>query len=149
MYTAQTGLPDPEFQAEFYQDIPSKRLIAWLIDSVIVGLLTIVVLPFTAFTGLFFLPFLLAAINFIYRVVTITSGSATIGMRLVAIELRQRDGSRFDLSMAFIHTLLFTVFFSFLLPQILSIIMVMTGSKAQALHDLPLGSAAINRAARS
>ena len=30
------GLPDPRLNAEFYADIPAKRLLAWVIDTVII-----------------------------------------------------------------------------------------------------------------
>ena len=34
------GLPDPVTEAEFYADVPSKRLIAWLIDIAVISLIT-------------------------------------------------------------------------------------------------------------
>ncbi len=142
-----SGLPDPTYSADFYADVPSKRLIAWVIDTVIIVLLTVLILPFTAFTGILFFPFLAMVVGFAYRIATLARGSATWGMRLVAIELRSGQGERFDLPLAFMHTLLFSVFFSFIIPQVASIVLVLTGARAQALHDLFLGTAAINRAA--
>ncbi len=47
-------LPDPDFQPEFYADVPGKRLLAFFIDTIIIIGLCVLVLPFTAFTGLFF-----------------------------------------------------------------------------------------------
>lgn len=52
--TPMTVLPDPERQPDFYKDVPLKRLLAWCIDAVITGLACIIILPFTAFTGIFF-----------------------------------------------------------------------------------------------
>ncbi|MHC0053165.1 RDD family protein [Actibacterium sp. D379-3] len=141
------GLPDPDLHGEFYADVPVKRLVAFVVDTVLIVVLTVLVLPFTAFTGLFYFPFLATVIGFAYRVVTLASGSATWGMRLVALELRRGDGRRFDLTMAVLHTFLFSVFFSFLLPQIASAVLMLTGRRAQGLHDHLLGTAAINRAA--
>ncbi|SMX42309.1 RDD family protein [Actibacterium lipolyticum] len=141
------GLPDPDIHADFYADVPFKRLIAWIVDTLVILLLTAVIVPFTAFTGLFFLPLLAAVVSFAYRTITMTGKSATWGMRLVAIEFRTRTGQRFDLGTAVMHTFLYSVFFSFLIPQVASIILILTGPRRQALHDLLLGTAAVNRAA--
>ena len=55
--TAQTWtIPDPQVQPEFYADIPLKRLLAWVVDCVLIGLTVALIVPFTAFVGLFFLP---------------------------------------------------------------------------------------------
>ena len=141
------ALPDPDYQADFYADVPLKRLVAFGVDTVLILILTVLVLPFTAFTGLFYFPFLAMVVGFLYRVLTIAGGSATPGMRLMAIELRNASGERLDLPQAALHTLLFTLFFSMMLPQIASIALMLTGPRAQGLHDLVLGTAAINRPA--
>jgi len=147
MHTSTSGLPDPDLHAEFYTDIPLKRLIAWAFDSVIVLVLTILVLPLTAFTGLFFFPLLFTMISFAYRVVTISSRSATWGMRLVSIELRDARGERFSTGLAAGHTFLYVAMFWTLLLELASIIMMLTGARRQGLHDLLLGTAAVNRTA--
>lgn len=141
------ALPDPDYQADFYADVPLKRLIAFVVDTALILVLTVLVLPFTAFAGLFFFPALAMMVGFLYRVLTIAGGSATPGMRLMAIELRNASGERLDLPQAVLHTLLFTVFFSMMLPQLASIALMLTGPRAQGLHDLVLGTAAINRPA--
>lgn len=141
------ALPDPDYQADFYADVPLKRLIAFGVDTVLILILTVLVLPFTAFTGLFYFPLLAMVVGFVYRVLTIAGGSATPGMRLMAIELRNASGERLDLPQAALHTLLFTLFFSMMLPQLASIALMLTGQRAQGLHDLVLGTAAINRPA--
>ena len=141
------ALPDPDYQADFYADVPLKRLIAFGVDTVLILILTVLVLPFTAFTGLFYFPLLAMVVGFVYRVLTIAGGSATPGMRLMAIELRNASGERLDLPQAALHTLLFTLFFSMMLPQLASIALMLTGPRAQGLHDLVLGTAAINRPA--
>ncbi len=141
-------LPDPETQAEFYEDVTFKRLIAWFIDTAAVFLLCVLVLPFTAFTGIFFFGALMFLLGFAYRVATIATGSATWGMRLMSIELRQSDGSRFDLSAAFLHTLGFTVSVMFPILQLISIVLMIASDRKQGLTDHVMGSVAINRAAR-
>lgn len=145
-YTDQR-IPDPEFQPEFYADIPTKRLIAWLIDSVIVVLICVALLPLTAFVGVLFFSLMLLIVGFLYRIATIGNKSSTWGMRLVAIEFRTVDGRLFDQSMAFWHTVGLSMSFAFFPLQIISIIMMLTGQRAQGLSDNFLGTVAINRRA--
>ena len=141
-------LPDPVFQSEFYADVPFKRALAWIVDSLLIGLATALIVPLTAFTALFFLPLLFLAISFVYRTATLSSGSATWGMRLMAIEFRDFRGDRFDLTTAFLHTLGYTLTISTFFPQLLSMALMAWGPRGQGLTDLVLGSVAINRASR-
>ncbi|MEC8294510.1 MAG: RDD family protein [Pseudomonadota bacterium] len=140
------ALPDPETQPAFYQDVSSKRLLAWVIDSVLIVGLTLLVLPFTAFIGILFFGFLMLMVGFAYRVVTIANGSATLGMRFLGIEFRKSNGDRFDLGMAFLHTLGLTVSFAMPLLQVISIVLMLTTARGQGLSDHVLGTVAINRA---
>ncbi len=148
MTTSSYVLPDPETQAEFYSDVPVKRLIAWLVDVLLIAVVCVLILPFTAFTGIFFFPVLMAVVGFIYRVVTLASGSATWGMRLVSIEMRRQTGDLFDLTTALLHTTGFYVSFAFPLLQLVSVILMLTSSRSQGLTDLVMGTVALNRTAR-
>ena len=141
------ALPDPETQPDFYADVPTKRLLAFVVDTAVILVLCLLVLPFTAFTGLFFFPVLMAVIGFAYRVVTIARGSATWGMWLVAIEFRAADGRRFDLGLAFAHTLGLTISFALPLLQVASIVLMLTRPRGEGLSDLVLGTVALNRRA--
>lgn len=141
------ALPDPHYQPEFYADVPLKRLIAWVIDTVLIILLVVVIVPFTAFTGLFFLPLLGFVVNFGYRVICLANGSATLGMRLNAIEFRTGDGAKFDLSHALLHTLGYTVSWMFPLAQFVSVIFMASQERGQGLSDMALGTVALNRRA--
>ncbi|WP_420567407.1 RDD family protein [Thalassovita sp.] len=141
-------LPDPQTQPEFYDDVPMKRLFAFIIDSVLIAVITVAILPLTAFTGIFFFGFLMAIVGFVYRVITLAAGSATPGMRLLAIEFRAADGSRFGLGQAFLHTVGLCVSFAFMPIQIGSIILMATTERGQGVTDYVMGSVAINRAAR-
>ena len=140
-------LPDPEMQAEFYADVPMKRLVAWLADTVLIALISLLIVPFTAFTGLFFFPLLMLAVGFAYRVITITNRSATWGMRLMAIEFRAANGERFGLGLAVAHTLGLSISFAMPLLQVVSIILMLTTARKQGLTDHLLGTVALNRAA--
>jgi len=79
-------------------------------------------------------------------VVTIANGSATLRMRFLGIEFRKSNGDRFDLSMAFLHTLGLTVSFAMPLLQVISIVLMLTTARGQGLSDHLLGTVAINRA---
>ena len=81
-------LPDPVRQSAFYDSVTLKRGLAWIVDSIIVAILVFIALAFTAFLGAFFFLAFWMVISFAYRVVTIANGSATWGMRLMAIEFR-------------------------------------------------------------
>ena len=140
-------LPDPDTQPEFYADVPTKRLIAWFIDMVVIVAITSFVALFTV-VGLFFFAFLLLVIGFIYRTITLTTGSATWGMRLTSLEFRDRTGRRFDFGSAFLHTLGYHVSISIFPLQLISIGLMLTSARRQGLTDHVLGSVAINRTAR-
>lgn len=143
------ALPDPQTQAEFYADVPLKRLFAWVIDVVLIAIACLLVLPFTAFTGVFFFPALMAVVGFVYRVVTLASGSATWGMRLVSLEMRRQTGDRFDFATALLHTIGFYVSVAMAPLQLISIVLMLLSARAQGLTDHVMGTVAINRAARS
>lgn len=143
-----SALPDPDYHAEFYQGVPAKRAMAWVVDTILTLIITIAIIPFTAFTALFFLPMLWLTVNLLYRWISIASRSATPGMRLMAIEFRRADGSAMDGSTAFVHTLGFLISFSMFLPQLLSAGLMFFGARGQGLSDLVLGTVAINRTAR-
>ncbi len=138
-------LPDPDTQPGFYDSVPTKRLLAWLVDTVLIAIVSLIVVPFTAFTGLFFFPFLMFVTGFFYRWFTLAGGSATWGMRLMAIELRGPTGARFDGGTAFLHTLGYTVSWAFPLLQLASVMMMATGARGQGLTDMVLGTVALNR----
>lgn len=140
-------LPDPHTQPHFYEAVPSKRLLAWIADTIVIVLACVVVLPFTAFTGIFFFPILILTIGFAYRVVTLAGGSATWGMRLFAIEFRTARGERFDLATAFMHTLGYSVSVALPILQVISIVLMLTTARGQGLTDHVLGTVALNRRA--
>ncbi|MFZ5961358.1 RDD family protein [Thalassococcus sp. BH17M4-6] len=147
MHAYASHLPDPAHQPEFYATVPVKRAMAWVFDTLVTMALVVPAVVMTAFIGLFFLPVLYFTVGFIYRVLTIAGGSATWGMRLMSIELRDAQGQRFDLGQAFAHTAGYT--FSLLVAplQLVSAIFMCVTDRGQGLTDLALGSVMINRRA--
>mgnify|MGYP003672358966 CR=1 FL=1 len=67
-------LPNPDTQPEFYADVPLKRLFAFVVDTVVIIGLSLLIVPLTAFTGIFFFPILMTVVGFAYRVVTLANG---------------------------------------------------------------------------
>ncbi|MFT6674062.1 MAG: putative RDD family membrane protein YckC [Sulfitobacter sp.] len=137
--------PDPDVDPQFYDGIPAKRLFAWLVDMVLIFVICLVIVPFTAFTGLFFFPLLLLVTGFIYRVITLANGSATWGMRLMSMEIRDQNDQPLDLGGAFMHTLGYSVSLAFAPLQLISIVLICTTARCQGLTDLVLGTVPLNR----
>ncbi|WP_232622682.1 RDD family protein [Pseudorhodobacter sp. MZDSW-24AT] len=136
--------PDPERHPAFYAGVLPKRFLAWVLDLILIGVVTALIVPFTAFTALFFLPFLFLVVGFLYRWLTLSGRSATWGMRLMSIEFLDRNGQRFDGATALLHTLGYTVSMAFVMPQVLSVVLMVLSSRGQGLSDMVLGSVAIN-----
>ena len=139
------ALPDPVTQPEFYDGVPTKRLFAWMVDFVITCLLTLLILPFTGFLAVFVLVPFFFVIGFAYRVVTLARGSATWGMRFFAIELRQANGTRFDLGAAFLHTLGYTISITVAILQVISVVLMLASERGQGLTDHIMGTVALNK----
>lgn len=137
--------PDPLDQPEFYEGILAKRFFAWVVDSILIIVLCLLVLPFTAFTGVFFFPVLMLVIGFLYRLATLAGGSATWGMRLVGMELRDSQDRAFDGGTAFMHTLGYTVSVAMAPLQLISIVLMITSVRCQGLTDMVLGTVPLNR----
>jgi len=118
--------------------------------DVIITLVIAIVIALLSF-GIFFWIFFLvwAAVSFVYRVATLTSGSATLGMRFVGIEFRTNDGLPFDAATALLHTGGTVFAFGFSILHIVSMGMMVTTERGQGLVDMALGTVALNRRGRS
>lgn len=139
------GLPDPIRHSAFYDDVPTKRGLAWIVDVIAITLLSLLLTPLTLFTSIFYFPLFYLCVGFAFRWATIARWSATPGMRLFAVELRDAEGRPFDAGTAFLHTLGHTVTVA-MFPLILLSAAVMWGTRrGQSLTDMVLGSAGLNR----
>ncbi len=137
-------LPDPERQAAFYDGVTVKRGLAWVVDTVLIAVIT---LPISVFSivGLFILPLMFLIIGFLYRWMFIAGGSSTPGMRLMSIEFRNALGMRLDGGEAFLHTLGYTLISTTVILQLASIVLMFVSERGQGLHDMVLGTVALNR----
>lgn len=140
-----TALPDPDYQPQFYASVPSKRLVAWVVDTVLTFAMCAIAVTLTAFVGLLIWPLMYLVLGFAYRTVTIANGGGTWGMRFAGIELRTADGSRPDLGMAALHTAGYTFSMAIPIVQVVSVVLMLTSAKGQGLTDAFLGTAMLNR----
>ena len=143
-----THLPDTIAQAAFYETVPTNRLFVWILDAAIILGICLVVLRFTGFLGIFFWPLMWLVVGFAYRTITIANRSATWGMRLVSIELRNRTGARLDLTKAIFHTLGYIISIGIFLLQAVSIVLICASMRGQSLIDHVLGAVMLNKQAR-
>jgi uncharacterized RDD family membrane protein YckC len=145
------GLPDPEHDAQYYEGVTARRLAAWVIDLVVILLAGVpIALVFGIATfgiGFALFPFVVATVGFLYRVATISQGSATWGMRVMGIELRRHDGTRFDLFTSVLHTAIYSIAFWTVVLQILSCVTILVSRYRQGIQDIILRTTAINRPA--
>lgn len=136
----------PAYAAEpqDYAGVPFKRGIAWVLDMILIATLCALILPFTAFTGVFFFPFLMLVVGFIYRWFTIAGGSSTWGMRIMGIGLRDHHGTKLSSGLALAHTFGYSI--SVALPplQLISVILMLVTPRGQGLTDHVLGTTAIH-----
>jgi uncharacterized RDD family membrane protein YckC len=139
------ALPDPEFDHAFYDGVPAKRLFAWLVDVVLVTAMTFLLGLLTLSVLWWVWPLTFIAVNFAYRAGSIATWSATPGMQLMNLELRNAMGARFSGGEALVHTLAYMVATGFVVLQIISVVMIAMGPRHQGLHDMLIGSAAINK----
>lgn len=145
MTTHDTFRQDPHFTPDNFAGVPLKRGIAWVMDMVLIGILCTLILPFTAFTGIFFFPVMMLVVGFIYRWFTIASGSATWGMRIVGVSLRDHHGQPLESGTALAHTLGYSISVAIAPLQLISIAMMLFTQRGQGLTDHLLGTIAINQ----
>ncbi len=138
-------LPDPVQDAEFYDGVPLKRALAWVVDAVLIVILSVIGGFMTLGIAFLFAGFLFMSTSFIYRVGFIAAKSATPGMMLMGIEFRNLDGQRFEFKEALIHTGIYTLVMMTFFGHLISIISMATTERGRAIQDFVLGSTAINK----
>lgn len=144
-YAEFVGLPDPDLDSQFYEKVPTRRLVAWVFDGIITFAMTMLASVFMLGLGFFIFGLVWLVVGFIYRTVTIGSNSATWGMSMVGIEFRDRQGQKFSSGLGLIHTAIFTAASGTFIVQIISAGLILMTRYGQSLPDMILGSTAINR----
>ena len=132
-----------------YDGVRTRRVFAFLIDYLIVGLLMI---PFGILTLIlgaltFGLGWMLFAVLFPFVALAYVwntlggPNQATTGMRMMGIRLERLDGQRIDGMLALVHTVLFWAANTLLTPFILLATLVL--DRKRTVHDLLLGTVVI------
>jgi uncharacterized RDD family membrane protein YckC len=149
---------DPYVNPEFFEGVLARRMIAFLIDVVIITIpvilacMFIFLFGFVTFGlgwGLFFLVYPGAVVWALIYYGTTTGGpaSATLGMRAVDIEIRTWYGSPCYFLLGVVHAIAFWVLISSLTPLVL--LVGLFNERRRLLHDLLLGTVVINSERRA
>lgn len=142
------ALPDPATQPAFYEGVGVKRLLAWVIDTVLIGIISVVIASIPLFLLWFIFPLVFLVVSLIYRIGSIRAFSATPGMRVFNIELRTQQGQRLDGTESALHTIGFMIASAFFIPQVASVMLMLMSERGQGLHDMFTGVVAINSPGR-
>lgn len=144
-------LPDPANAPDLFEGILTRRVVAFLIDCIIMGILVSVamlaagILGFLTF-GLAWLsiPIIVPVIFIAYYAATLGSASrATLGMRAMDIVLTPTRETTLDGWMAMIHVVVFWISTTLLTPFI--VLIGLFTNRRQLLHDMIVGTLMVRR----
>jgi uncharacterized RDD family membrane protein YckC len=149
---------DPSLQPELFRGVLTRRMIAFIIDLIVLSIPVILALLFIAVFGLITLGlgwalFLLvtpASVIWALLYYGATLGgpySATIGMRVMDLEVRTWYGAPCYFVLGAMHAVLFWISVSVLTPFVLLI--GLFNGRRRLLHDMVLGTVIINNSVRS
>ena len=149
---------DPYAEPELFRGVLTRRVIAFLIDLVVLSVPVILAVIFIAIFGVVTLGlgwalfWLVSPASIVWAIVyygTTIGGphSATIGMRVMDLELRTWYGAPGYFVLGAAHAVLFYVSISVLSPLILLIGLL--NARKRLAHDIVLGTVVINNSIRS
>ncbi len=149
---------DPATQPELFEGVLARRIIAFIIDLLIITVPVLVVAVFIFLFGIvtlglgWALYWLMSPATVIWALVYygVTLGSpasATIGMRVMDLEMRTWYGAPAYFVLGAVHAILYWVSVSFLSPLIL--IVGLFNRRGRLLHDFLIGTVIINNEVRA
>jgi len=149
---------DPAANPELFEGVVARRIVAFLIDFLILSIPVVFVSMFIFVAGIvtFGLGFLLYGLLWpgmviwaiVYYGMTLGgAASATIGMRVMDIEMRTWYGSPAYFVLGAVHAVVFWVTVSAITPVVL--IVCLFNERRRCLHDFLVGTVVINNAERS
>jgi uncharacterized RDD family membrane protein YckC len=149
---------DPHLQPELFRGLLTRRVFAFLIDLVVLSVPVILGYIFIAVFGiitlglgwmLFWLAWPATVVWAIVYYGASIGGphSATMGMRVMDLELRTWYGEPGYFVLGAVHAVLFWVSISFLSPLVL--LVGLFNSRRRLLHDVILGTVVINSSVRT
>lgn len=149
---------DPAANPELFEGVLARRMVAFLIDFVILSLPVAFVAMFIFVVGIvtFGLGFLFYALLwpamvlwalFYYGMTLGSPASATIGMRAMDIEMRTWYGSPSYFVLGAVHAVVFWITVSALTPFVL--LVPLFNMRRRCLHDMLVGTVVINNDVRT
>jgi uncharacterized RDD family membrane protein YckC len=147
---------DPWTQPELFRGVLTRRVFAFLIDIVVLSIPVILAYVFVAVFGLitlglgWLLFWLVWPAAMIWAVIYYGASlggphSATLGMRVMDLELRTWYGAPAYFVLGAMHAVLFWIFISF--PPVL--LVGLFNGRRRLLHDIILGTVVINSSVRN
>lgn len=145
------NLPDPATAPDLFEGLLTRRVLAFIVDTVIMGALTVLVTVFGGILGFFTLGLAWLALIVViplvilgYYVVTLGSTRrATIGMQMMDLVLTPTRGQPLDGWKILIHPLVFWVTVWVAWP--LSLLVALLTPRREMVHDLISGTLMLRR----
>ena len=149
---------DPLLQPELFRGVLTRRLFAFLIDLVVLSVPVILAIIFIAVFGVVTLGlgwalfWLVSPASVIWALIYYGASlggphSATVGMRVMDLELRTWYGAPCYFVLGAMHAVLFWISISVLSPLVL--LVGLFNGRRRLLHDVVLGTVVINNSVRS
>jgi uncharacterized RDD family membrane protein YckC len=149
---------DPDVNPELFEGVLARRVVAFVVDLIIIALPLIAASMFIFVFGLvtfglgWALFWLLSPASviwalFYYGMTLGSPASATLGMRAMEIEMRTWYGAPSYAVLGAVHVIVYWVSVSVLTPLIL--VVGFFNSRKRLLHDMLVGTVIINNAARA
>lgn len=161
-WSSDGGVPphafDPWLQPELFRGVLTRRIIAFLIDLIVLSIPVVLAILFIAVFGIVTLGlgwalfWLVSPASIIWALVYYGASlggphSATLGMRVMDLELRTWYGAPGYFLLGAMHAVLFWISVSVLSPLVLLI--GLFNGRRRLLHDIVLGTVVINNSVRS
>lgn len=148
--TIESDATNPKLQdSRAFDGVLTRRVFAFLIDYLFIGLLLIPVAIIVFLLGILTFGLgwlLLPVLGFVVALpyIALTLGGpnqATPGMRISGVHMERLDGTQTDWLLAIVHTVLFWAFNAALTPLILLVSWFTDGKRT--LHDVLLGTVVV------
>ena len=148
----------PGLQPELFRGVLTRRVIAFLIDLIVLSIPIVLAILFIAVFGVVTLGlgwalfWLVSPASIIWALVYYGASlggphSATLGMRVMDLELRTWYGAPGYFVLGAMHAVLFWISISVLSPLVL--LVGLFNGRRRLLHDVVLGTVVINNSVRS
>jgi uncharacterized RDD family membrane protein YckC len=149
---------DPWTQPELFRGVLTRRVFAFLIDLVVLSIPVILVVIFIAVFGVITLGlgwalfWLVSPASVIWALIYYGASlggphSATVGMRMMDLQMRTWYGAPSYFVLGAMHAVLFWISVSVLTPLVL--LFGLFNGRRRLLHDIVLGTVVINSSVRS